>query len=498
MRDEDRKVENADFLSLEGLISLERLHATSLARLRFSTIQKLVSTFAEYIGLSVGFFVPKMLEQYPREIWDIVPYVEKMRELGILKEFQLIKNKYPDEPQGFTTHVALESKTKRIGYGGDGRDLFDVRKTVWPALGEALERWALNIYEPSSLESKYSSYRELSESKMDIFKIAGFSDELRQSRHPTYKLFFTDETKFSWVKGYSLTDNEETWLPLQFVSFKYANTLKERKEPLLSPTISTGAATGQNLRSAATAGLLEVIERDAFMIYWLNKLSPKLVDIRSIPDARIQQMLDIADRYQLEVHLQYLETDVPVHTLGIMIVDRTGFEPAAIISAGSSFDLTELAYKLISASLTMRQSQRRFCEEKKDVGFIDPAVLNHEQRIIYYSRAANFSKLEFLIQGKVTRYEDLLDKRTIAKNLSELLRFFKEKKYQVIYKEILDKRISRELGGVTSVVVRVPEMQPLHLDETLPALSGSRIKEVPTILDLTPASEINRDPHPFP
>ena len=68
--------------------------------------------------------------------------------------------------------------------------------------------------------------------------------------------------------------------------------------------------------------------------------------------------------------------------------------------------------------------------------------------------------------------------------------------YEAGYIEITPKKIRRI--GLRSVVVAIPDLQPIHLNEKFPYLDGHRLKSVPSKLGLRSAEEINRIPHPFP
>lgn len=469
--------------------------------MKFRATRALLNILARNIGIQIGFLVPEALEKYPSEMWSVLPIFRKMRALGIVDTITFVKNIHPDEPQGFMTRVSiqLEGRSKKLGFSGIGRDMFDQEVTLWPAIGEALERWAIDIYNPAPNEIKKTSYRDLAEHKMDIFKIVGFSDDLRKRGNKDYKLSFSEDTQFTWVKGYSLTEEKDIWLPLQLVSFTHGRGMKETGEPLLSPLMSTGAAAGQNLKSAITSGLLEVIERDAYMIYWLNKISPDLIDIRSIPDHRFIKMLRIAERYHLDVYLQYLKTDVPVHTVGILVIDRTGIGPSVSVGAVTSFSLLDAVYKVLSSTLAVRQSQRTMYMRRDQDQILDPATLGHEGRMLYYSLSENIQKVDFLTRGRVRSFKDIQDETSSnVSTLDHLIKFFKGKGYQVIYKQVLSSTLQEGLGDMTAVMVRVPELQPLHLEESLAAKSGARLHEVPEIIGRTPAKVLNTDPHPFP
>ncbi len=495
------RVEFTQIITESGMDVLEKNLPSVFSRTKFYALRTLIKILSKNLGLEVTYRLPQSMKKYGPEVWEIVPVFKKLRQLGIVDAMTFEVNDFPDEPQGFVTFVTIQVKSKkpRLGFCGVGRDMFSREVTLWPAIGEALERWALDTYEPPQQEILSSSYEEMRGPKIDIFKFAGFTPEQRMGEHSRFKLIYSKDTIFLWVKGYSLTQSEPVWLPLQLVSFKYSRRIQGNHEPLLSPSMSTGAATGQSLQSAITAGLLENIERDAFMIYWLNGMKPDLIDLKTILDPRFIELLEIAERFKLEVYLQNLKTDMPVYTVGVMLIDRTGIGPALTVSAITSFDLNDAVYKVLSSALAMRQSQRSLSLRKRDSRILNPAKLNHEERILYYSKIENLPKALFFTEGIRRSFEYILkESQQNVKTLDELINFFKKKEYQIVYKEILPSSFRKVLGPLTTVVVRVPELQPLHLDESLPAKGGSRLKEIPEFLGKIPAGNLNQDPHPFP
>ncbi len=106
---------------------------------------------------------------------------------------------------------------------------------------------------------------------------------------------------------------------------------------MLSVPISTGAAAGGCLASALVRGIYEVIERDAFMISYLNKLENDKVDLEKIPDARITTLLSILNRYRIEGHIMDITSDLGVPTFVTILVDRTGIGPAIHCGLKTSF-----------------------------------------------------------------------------------------------------------------------------------------------------------------
>lgn len=70
-------------------------------------------------------------------------------------------------------------------------------------------------------------------------------------------------------------------MPAQFV---FLSPVHGAGEPHLCPQVSTGLALGATTAGATLGGLLECIERDAFMLTWELELSPSRIEI-TVDDA---------------------------------------------------------------------------------------------------------------------------------------------------------------------------------------------------------------------
>ena len=471
-------------------------------------IQKLLVEISHMLGLELRAVVPGHFLKHDLLVWNVVPLIEVLKKLGIVKSFLEVAPSYPDEPQGHIIRVVIHGRGG-LGYKGSGRDIFDKSKAAWAGVGEAIERWALSNYYPLQNELIDSSFKNLRQKKLNIFSIVGFSDILRKKGHPEYNLLFDEMAIFRWVKAYSLIDNEVIYVPLQLVSFRRCYEISgiygkrdEKTESLLAPIISSGAATGQTLERALLNGLLEVIERDAFMIHWFNTIVLDRINIHTIPDERVHALSVIAERYNLEVHLVYLKTDVPVHTVLCLVIDKTGIGPAVYLDAKSGFQLSEVVYAILSESLAIRQGVRRFMDTNSpSFQFKNYASLGHKERMLFWFQKERIKNVLFWTTGNIKEYSDFPNYAVSVKNTAEelttLLAFFKKQRYQVLYKEILEESIKKKLSGITTVMVKVPQFQPLYLDESLPAFADSRIKEVPRKIGIMPRASLNTFPHPF-
>ncbi|MBI1999077.1 MAG: YcaO-like family protein [Parcubacteria group bacterium] len=492
-------------LSPHDAESLSVLVGSRFPRYALSLFGRIVGMLERTFGVRLGVVVPPHFDRDAPDRWRFEERFRTLKASGIATSFRFQKYGYPDEPRGFITHIDISgAEEKQLGYSGAGLDIFDRNKTFLPALGEAVERWALNTV-PAQKTLKRSSFGALGDAALDIFSFAGFSDEQRRKGHPRFHLSFTKDTPFAWTRGFSLTQKKPLWLPLQLVSLKYAHDLPapQKEEPLLAPIISTGAAAGPDLASAILNGILEVIERDAFMVYWLNSLAPERIDIATIPDERFKKMRTIAERYNLEAYLMDLRTDTPVHTLCAVLLDRTGIGPGVVLSSATSADFKEAAYKSLSNALTARAARRKLYDIYRDIVPEKAEDLRYRSRLVFWCMPEHISRIEFFLAGAVKTYDELTwahpfrTHGTPHRDLTHLMQFFFKEKYEVAYAEILPEALKRRTG-MCVVSVKIPAFQPVYLDESLPAFSGARLREVPSKIGRKPAERVNTFPHPFP
>lgn len=79
----------------------------------------------------------------------------------------------------------------------------------------------------------------------------------------------SDALDVGWVRARRLHDGRMSAVPAQWV---YLGYLRGRREPPLVWTTSTGLACADDLPTAVLRGLLEVVERDAFLRTWRRRL----------------------------------------------------------------------------------------------------------------------------------------------------------------------------------------------------------------------------------
>lgn len=478
------------------------LNLQSSSKIVRKTVQSGLNLLEKYFGTSILLEIPDHLQNVEPEMLPAINTAYDLKRLGLIKEIKE-SPKFPDEP---FVHIV-----SAIGANSGGADFFSREKSYWKALGETVERYLWrnsDFFYRQTLEKK--SYSEIKNEAVDIFELAGFLNEQKKNIDV---LKFDEKTVFGWIPARSIASGKKIWCPAQLASSKYFRENvktaegENRNEPMLRWSVTTGIATGQSLEEALAKGILEVVERDAFMISYLNKLSPPIADLDNLAeqDSDLEKILKNFRRYNLEAHLLQLPTDFPTHAYLAIVIDRTGLGPALSAGASADFDLKTCLLDGLSEALNVRLTLKKSFREETGPS----EKLDHRGRLLWWAKGENIPKIDFFLRGKKVKL-DLEKEKSIfsehgekssrrkyyAEKLDLLKKYLREKNYEAVYAELTDPDI-RKLG-FRSVQVVVPELQPMHLYESIPYFGGKRLKEIPQKFGYKPAEELNIVPHPFP
>lgn len=408
-------------------------------------------------------------------------------------------NRYPrynDEPYtyqyGAWHGIGYSLNNEIVEYSGGIS--FDKHKAIIKALGEGLERYCLSCYKREDL---IYDVEDRVNNSIPIKSFVGVSE--KQMENPQYNIFKSGYlNKFWWTKGYSLTQNRFVSIPAQliYVPYEYKN------EAVIRLPITTGAALGSTLLGAVSRGLLEVIERDAFMIYYLNKLNPPHINMDNGFDKRLKVISDTFRKYNLELHVLDITTDVPVTSIMAIIIDKTGWGPAVSVGLKASVDFFQGVLGAIEEAEQVRiwirdemfNKQSNKNSTKKINGFI-----NLEERGLFWAKVGAEKHLSFFFKNSDSIPFSKPQKIKRINTFEHLIDYFTANKIEVAYKEVTQPEVRKQ--GFRAVKVVVPSFQPLFLTEDIKYLGSDRLRKVPFILGYrdrpTLESEFNDYPHPF-
>ncbi len=153
-------------------------------------------------------------------------------------------------------------------------------------------------------------------------------DRINAQGHP-YNVIpprFDPEREASWSPVWSLTQSRHRYLP---TSMLYGLPSEEREawEPVAD---SNGCAAGNTLEEAILQGFLELVERDAFAIWWYNRLPAPGVDLGSFDDEYLVSAPDYYRRRGREMWVLDVTSDLGIPVF-VAVSRRTGGDAETIL-----------------------------------------------------------------------------------------------------------------------------------------------------------------------
>ena len=302
-----------------------------------------------------------------------------------------------------------------------------------------------------------------------------------------------------WVQGTSLVKNAPTFVPAQTISAAIQPKDAAFPEPLIKTQTTIGLATWTTQAGARLAGLLEIIEREAYMIMWYNQLTLPRIDITSLvgKSPALDKLLADCKKYRLKVHLVQMITDAPTHAVCAILEDESDIAPRYAFGLKAHRSLSHAAERAILEALRGRRSYRS--SPAKDTWNSKTSVdtIGHRERIFYWSQPEHTKHLSFLTQGPVKKVETMVwEHDSIEEHLSRMALWLRDKGYEAVSVSLTSSRANTTSLHVEMVVA--PELLPTHLTEDLRHLSTTRMHVVARQFGYTPREQpFIQAPHPY-
>jgi ribosomal protein S12 methylthiotransferase accessory factor len=376
------------------------------------------------------------------------------------------------------------------------------------ALAEFLERYGgLNMNRRAVVRA---SYRQIADQAVDPRTLGLYPEEsLQQPDFPYHR--YDEDLEITWVWGYSFGRSEPVLVPQQCAFYGPRNADKPR---FVSET-SSGCALGGCMEEAILYGLLEVIERDAFLMTWYGRMPVPELDLSSVGDPAIDMLVQHTEALGYRLHAFNITLQQRIPSFWAMAVDAVGGpeRPKTHCAAASHIvpqtgllnALFEVAPAVHSA-LEQYQSPDKRHRAARLIN--DPTLVRKldDHPMTYYHPAA-FDRFDFLFSARDKHdfaeyrhswawpeHNDLTD--ALNETLSRML----DTGLDVV---VVDHTVNEHhAGGFSCVKVIVPGLIPMTFGHHERRTHGlPRLLEVPRQLgyrkrDLDP-SDLNRHPHPF-
>jgi ribosomal protein S12 methylthiotransferase accessory factor len=405
-----------------------------------------------------------------------------------------------DDPRFVHAHayVADISRIKgRLCNQGAGGTALHRDAAIVKAIGEAVERYSIDMFEP---DVQRLSYKEAGARAIDPRRFILFHPNQYQAPNFPFTPFREDRA-IGWMEAYSLTRGETVLVPASMAHLSY--TPRSRAETFELAPLS-GYACGNTIEEAILRGIYEVVERDAFMIFWYNWLPVPAIDLSHATSPELKQTIDRYHCAPVSIHCSNIttETGIPA-VLAVMVSQQPGW-PAAVVATAADLDpeqaITRALLELSANHLLVRSIWESGLQPIPRTPF---EVRQQEDHGLFYVSPERLPYLNPVLRpASFMRPRDFVARAAtdVKQNIETCIGQLAKMGMEVIVLELTSPDV-RELG-FRVVKVLIPGMQPIDFGVQLPHLGGQRVYQAPLLMGHQRVAgqpwELNLFPHPFP
>lgn len=348
------------------------------------------------------------------------------------------------------------------------------------------------------------SFNNLKDHALNPITVGVYKKEQYEQEKFPYKPF-NPEQEINWVWGYSFFQGRPILVPeiLAYFDLNYRGFVYEN---------SNGCALGGSLEEAIFYGILEVVERDAFLMTWYARLPLPRLDPFSTNDRELRLMVDRLQTiagYDVLLFNSTMENRIP--SIWAVGKNRKKSGLNLICAAGAHMDpmravkgaLHELAGMLLTFEEKFEVNREQYVRMFHDSSLVQQM----EDHSMLYGLPQSQERLQFLLDDnrplrtfaeefkRKPKHEDL------TTDLRNILQVFCQLKLDIIVVDQTTPEIAR--NGLYCVKVLIPGMLPMTFGHDFIRVTGlERVLRVPMELGYVKKpllfEQLNPYPHPFP
>lgn len=420
------------------------------------------------------------------------PVRRSAEEARRIREFVRARGLAPDDiPLTRAAAFTVLRRDRAEGAAGEGFDFEDARRAEGLALVEALERrFTLGGCDPSRVE--FLRLRDAGSGRVDPRDCQPYlASQFAAAGFPLKP--FDPDTETGWLWGWDVTHSEPCRVPLDLVA-------RDRGPTPVFAANSTGAACHGDARRAVINGILEIVERDAFMLAWLLRRSlPRIAFAPGDPDpGRIRETFE-----RLDFDLSYVDITSDLGIPTVLGVLRDRHDPdlflvdmvADPVPARAVAKLHRELAQFVSHALARPGCFVNACTVDDD----PDAVRDFPDHAAFHQRADRRALSAFLtasMQLSPRDWRATEDHRPAHETLAALVALLAAHGHRVVAVDGTPQPVRD--AGLHVVKVLVPGLQPLNAGHAIRALGGPRLARHAAREGIPdPGSGCNPWPHPF-
>ncbi|NOU91953.1 TOMM precursor leader peptide-binding protein [Paenibacillus sp. LMG 31456] len=349
------------------------------------------------------------------------------------------------------------------------------------------------------------SYRNLADRALNPVTVGLYAKEQYKLPNFPFKPFNPDDP-IDWVWGYSFEQQSPIMVPQQLAYYS-----SSCGQGFVYET-SNGCALGGTLEEAIFYGIMEVVERDSFLLTWYAQLPLPRLDPFSAGDLELELMisrLQTVAGFELYLYNATMENGIPsvwalaknTKPKGVNLICAAGAHPDPVRAAKSA--VHELSGMMLTLDEKFDANRERYVQM-----FHDPSlVLGMEDHSMLYSLPQAEERLKFLLEenrplrtfqeefNRTPTHSDLTD------DLKNVLLVFRQLNLDVIVVDQTTPELKR--NELSCVKVLIPGMLPMTFGYHLTRVTElERVLKVPALLGYVKQplllEQLNPHPHPFP
>lgn len=365
------------------------------------------------------------------------------------------------------------------------------------AIGEAVERYCAAHVDPA--RTRVAPWAAVAGSAVAPPEFVLYSaGQYARRDFPYHRWDPKDEV--TWLLAHELLENRAVYVPASLV---YLTGTPARAEDAFCPSTSNGLAAGPDLESAVLSGLYELIERDGFLIHWMNQMSAPEVEF-SANCGLAHSIRAHYLRFGVEVRVFNVSTELPAYVMMAVALDQTGEGPAALVGLGCHLDPAVALVKSLLEICQIRPGEVQRHLKDPPAGrlkrYEDVKTLSDHSA--FHTLPERREEFGFLLKnGRRQKLEELPNRSlgNTAADLDTCARALSPSGHRVLYAELTTPDIAEY--GLYVVRVLATGLQPIHFGFGEERLGGQRLFTVPHRMGHAPGprteGDLNPCPHPL-
>jgi ribosomal protein S12 methylthiotransferase accessory factor len=321
---------------------------------------------------------------------------------------------------------------------------------------------------------------------------------------------WTPDSELLWIQAQIPGSAERAWVPAVFA---YLTQPSDQPQDMLCAVTSSGFAAGQDELHALRSAVLELIERDAFMITWLNRLPVAEIVYADLAAERnghaVSPAVEIAAdiyasfaRWGVEIRAFALATDLPATAVMAIGLDDSGKGPSAVVGLACDLDP---AKALLKAQFEICQlypfSRKRALSGAAERLTNYATVHTLEDHAAYFFRDDHLHEMDFLLKNNRRISLDEIGNHgtgCVQADIDLLHKALGAAGCRLFYRNVTTPDL--ESYPIRVVRAMITELQPIHFGHNLERRGGSRLYRLPATLGYATEmrSEVDLNPCPHP